>query len=197
MKGYNDLLHHPRKELNVIEKQIREGEELVQKCKKLTLWNFFSFLGHQAKLQKKDEKLKRHLAVNVPLQNKRDLIVLSAKVDGILDILTRMMNSGQFDEGLCAAPEEPECLGMVEPLNKLKNELIKDGVSIVKRCKGSPLALEVIAGSLCQQPFEKWQNMKQRLKSQSIFESDKTNLLCYLQQSLEILEDINEKECFI
>ncbi|CAI8588810.1 unnamed protein product [Vicia faba] len=68
---------------------------------------------------------------------------------------------------------------------------------IVKRCKGSPLALEVIAGSLCQQPFEKWQNMKQRLKSQSIFESNKTNLLCYLQQSLEILEDINEKECFI
>ncbi|KAI5414215.1 hypothetical protein KIW84_058379 [Lathyrus oleraceus] len=70
---------------------------------------------------------------------------------------------------------------------------------IVRGCKGSPLALQVIAGSLCQQPFEKWQNMKEFLQSQSILEfySTTTNLLCLLQQSLDILEDINQKECFM
>lgn len=39
--------------------------------------------------------------------------------------------------------------------------------------------------------------MKGRLQSQSILESNSTDLLCYLQQSLDILEDINEKECFM
>ncbi|KAK2372728.1 putative disease resistance protein [Trifolium repens] len=68
---------------------------------------------------------------------------------------------------------------------------------IVKGCKGSPLALQVTAGSLCQQPFEKWQNMMERLKSQTILKSNSTNLLSRLQQSLDILEDINEKECFV
>ncbi|XP_058784343.1 probable disease resistance protein At5g66900 [Vicia villosa] len=70
---------------------------------------------------------------------------------------------------------------------------------IVRACKGSPLALQVIAGSLCQQPFEKWKNMKEFLQSQSILEFNITtiNLLCFLQQSLDILEDINQKECFM
>lgn len=73
-------------------------------------------------------------------------------------------------------------------------------MQIVKGCKGSPLALEGIGGSLCQQPFEVWQNMKERLQSQSILESRDTDLLYHLQQSLDILEDkfsINEKECFM
>ncbi|WJX55439.1 hypothetical protein P8452_41207 [Trifolium repens] len=76
---------------------------------------------------------------------------------------------------------------------------------IVKGCKGSPLALQVIAGSLCQQPFEKWQNMKEFFQNQSILESKSyfpnnstdTDLLCHLQQSLDSLEDINKKECFM
>lgn len=80
----------------------------------------------------------------------------------------------------------------------------------MKSCKGSPLALKVIAGSLCKQPFEEWQNLKERLQSQSILEihqkksiqeeSSSTDLLSRLQQSLELLEEkfsINEKECFM
>ncbi|TKY70539.1 disease resistance protein [Spatholobus suberectus] len=70
-------------------------------------------------------------------------------------------------------------------------------MQIVRGCKGSPLALKVTAGSLCQQPFEVWQNMKERLQSQSILgPSGSNDLLCRLQQSLDLLED-NEKECFM
>ncbi|XP_057759422.1 probable disease resistance protein At5g66900 [Arachis stenosperma] len=71
---------------------------------------------------------------------------------------------------------------------------------IVKGCKGSPLALEVIGGSLCQQPFEVWQDMKEWLEKQSILESGNTDLLSRLQQSLDMLEDkfsVSEKECFM
>ncbi|XP_061363508.1 probable disease resistance protein At5g66900 [Gastrolobium bilobum] len=70
---------------------------------------------------------------------------------------------------------------------------------IVRGCKGSPLALEVIGGSLCNQPLEKWQIMKERLKSQSILKSN-NDLLNRLQNCLDILEDessIKEKECFM
>ncbi|CAL0312789.1 unnamed protein product [Lupinus luteus] len=70
---------------------------------------------------------------------------------------------------------------------------------IVKGCKGSPLALEVIGGSLCQQPIEVWQMMKDRLKSQSILESN-ADLLSRLRNILDILEgefSVKEKECFM
>lgn len=72
-------------------------------------------------------------------------------------------------------------------------------MQIVRGCKGSPLALEVIGGSLCKQPIEVWQTMKERLKSQSILKSN-NDLLSRLQNSLDILEDecsIKEKECFM
>ncbi|AES94772.2 NB-ARC domain disease resistance protein [Medicago truncatula] len=66
---------------------------------------------------------------------------------------------------------------------------------IVTACKGLPLALEVISGTLRNQPFETWQNMKERLTCQSILESNRKDLLC-LQQSFDISEDI-DKECFM
>jgi hypothetical protein len=70
----------------------------------------------------------------------------------------------------------------------------------VKGCKGLPLALQAIAGSLGQQPIEKWKNMKELFQNQSILESKRyfssdstdTDFLCRLQQSLDILEDISK-----
>ncbi|WJX60807.1 hypothetical protein P8452_45968 [Trifolium repens] len=136
MKSFNDLLDRPREEINKLETHIREGKELVRKSKKLTLWRFFSFPSYQSKLQKKDEALQRHLAVNVQVENRKDLMDVLIKVNGILEILMRKDNLGQFDNGnqirgLCGVPEEPQYKGMVEPLNKLKIELIKDGVSVL------------------------------------------------------------------
>jgi len=78
----------------------------VQKSKKLTRWNFPSFPRYQGKLKKKDEGLKRHLNVNVQVENRRDLMEVLTKVNGILEILMKM---DQFDRnhirGLCGAPE--------------------------------------------------------------------------------------------
>ncbi|PNY17706.1 putative disease resistance protein [Trifolium pratense] len=76
---------------------------------------------------------------------------------------------------------------------------------IVKGCKGSPLALQVIGGSLCQQPFEKWQSMMEFFQNKSILESKSyfpnntpdTDLLGRLQESLDSLENNNKKNCFI
>ncbi|KAK7331122.1 hypothetical protein VNO77_25336 [Canavalia gladiata] len=66
---------------------------------------------------------------------------------------------------------------------------------IVRECKGSPLALEVIGGGLCNRPSVVWQSMKDRLKLKS-----NNDLLNCLKNCLDILEDessINEKECFM
>ncbi|XP_028779380.1 probable disease resistance protein At5g66900 [Neltuma alba] len=69
---------------------------------------------------------------------------------------------------------------------------------VVRGCKGSPLAIEVIGGLLCKQPFEVWQKMKELLLSQSIFNAN-TDLLHRLQTSLEVMGDKFpiKKECFM
>ncbi|PNX79512.1 putative CC-NBS-LRR resistance protein [Trifolium pratense] len=45
---------------------------------------------------------------------------------------------------------------------------------IVKGCEGSPLVLQVMAGSLHQQPFVKWQNMKKCFMSRTNLKSNST-----------------------
>src|ERR1044072_362513 len=72
-------------------------------------------------------------------------------------------------------------------------------MQIVRGCKGSPLVLEVLAGTLCKQPFEFWETMKERLKNQPIFKSN-NDILKHLQKSLDLLEgepSNKEKECFM
>ncbi|XP_061341157.1 probable disease resistance protein At5g66900 [Gastrolobium bilobum] len=360
MKQYSKLLDHPIEEIVKLETQIRAGEELVQKCSKLSRWRFLSFPHNQSMLKAKDESLKRRFSFFVQKENTKNLMEILTKVGTILEILLSKDNFGEYQiRGLSGAPEEPQCIGMDEPLNKLKIELLKDGVSvllltglggsgkstlakklcwdpqikgkfggniffvtvsetpnlktivqtlfehcgcrvsefqsdedatnrlglllrlvtknptllvlddvssetivekfkfklsdykilvtsrvafqrfgtpcqldplghdhavslfhrfvprndhssympdenlvheIVRGCKGSPLAVEVIAGSLCQQPFEVWKDMKERLQNQSILESGSTDLYYRLQQSLDTLKDkfsINEKECFM
>ncbi|XP_061341829.1 probable disease resistance protein At5g66900 [Gastrolobium bilobum] len=360
MKRYSKELDHPIEEIEKLETEIRAGEELVQKCSKLSRWRFLSFPHNQSKLKAKDESLKRCFSFNVQAENTRNLMEILTKVGKILEILLSKENFEEYQiKGLSGAPEEPQCIGMDEPLNKLKIELLKDGESvllltglggsgkstlakklcwdpqikgkfgeniffvtvsetpnlktivqtlfehcgcrvpqfqsdedainrlglllrlvaknptllvlddvssetlvdkfifqlsdykilvtsrfafqrfgtpcqldplrhdhavslfhhfvqrkghssympdenlvneIVRGCKGSPLAVEVIAGSLCQQPFEVWKDMKERLQNQSILESGSTDLYYRLQQSLDTLKDkfsINEKECFM
>ncbi|WJX55443.1 hypothetical protein P8452_41211 [Trifolium repens] len=141
IKDYSDLLSRPREEIERFETHIREGKELVSKSKKLTRWKFFRFSYYQTKLKKKDEDLLRHLAVNLQVENRRDLMEMLAKVNVILEIIMIKENlvgaqiwglSGNNQIwGVCGVPEEPgKCVGMDEPLNRLKIELIKDGVSV-------------------------------------------------------------------
>lgn len=69
-------------------------------------------------------------------------------------------------------------------------------MQIVKRCKGFPLALQVIGGSLCEQPVEIWKSRLMELsKGQSIFDSEKSIFDC-LQLSLDSLDD-EQRECFM
>ena len=61
-------------------------------------------------------------------------------------------------------------------------------MQVVRSCKGLPLAIKVIARSLCQQPQETWQKMvKVWSQGHSILDSN-SNLLNFLQGSLSVLE---------
>ncbi|XP_054779450.1 probable disease resistance protein At5g66900 isoform X2 [Prosopis cineraria] len=65
---------------------------------------------------------------------------------------------------------------------------IPDENLVVKSCKGLPLAIKVIAGSLRQQPYEVWQKMIQEWShGHSILDSN-TSLLIFLQGCLDVLE---------
>ncbi|XP_054776858.1 probable disease resistance protein At5g66900 [Prosopis cineraria] len=60
---------------------------------------------------------------------------------------------------------------------------------VVRSCKGLPLAIKIIAESLCQEPYDTWQKMVKELsQGHSILDSN-TSLLKFLQGSLNVLED--------
>ncbi|KAJ0040043.1 hypothetical protein Pint_28119 [Pistacia integerrima] len=68
--------------------------------------------------------------------------------------------------------------------------------SIVRACKGSPLALTVVGRSLCGQPEEVWQiRVKEWTQDATIFYSN-TDLLVPLQSSLDALDN-KIKECYM
>ncbi|KAA8547229.1 hypothetical protein F0562_003907 [Nyssa sinensis] len=67
---------------------------------------------------------------------------------------------------------------------------------IVKGCRGFPLALKVVGGSLRGQPEVVWRRtMKQWSEGQSIFDSN-SELLKHLQTSLDALDE-KIKECYL
>lgn len=134
MQRYNKVLDRPVAEIKRLEKHLTEGQEVVRKSKKKKLdrLGFLSFPGFQTKLKKKDEGLQRHFSVNVQAENKRDLMEVLLSVRKVLEILMSGESLGNNQiRGLKGAPEEPDCImGMDESLNKLKSELLKDGVSV-------------------------------------------------------------------
>ncbi|KAK6924098.1 NB-ARC [Dillenia turbinata] len=69
---------------------------------------------------------------------------------------------------------------------------------IVRRCKGLPLAIAVMANSLCRQPEVMWQHLEKKCsEGQSILEYDYEGyLLDCLASSIEFLDDI-VKDCFL
>jgi GTPase SAR1 family protein len=126
MKVSNDLFDRPREDIEMLETHIRGIKEIVEKSKKKLTWrNVLSRPRYQAKLQKKDEDLQRHLAVHVQVENKTDLKMLLVKVGEILERL-----DGNQVKGCCGVPEEPQCMGMDELLNKLRIEMMNDGVLV-------------------------------------------------------------------
>jgi GTPase SAR1 family protein len=126
MKVSNDLFDRPREDIEMLETHMRGIKEIVEKSKKKLTWrNVLSRPRYQAKLQKKDEALQRHLAVHVQVENKTDLKMLLVKVEEILERL-----DGNQVKGCCGVPEEPQCMGMDELLNKLRIEMMNDGVLV-------------------------------------------------------------------
>ncbi|GAU17403.1 hypothetical protein TSUD_232790 [Trifolium subterraneum] len=129
INDYNHLFGRSREEIERLEKHMREGKELVRKSKKLARWKFLCYSHYQTKLKKKDEELLRYLAVNLQVENRRDVMEMLAKVNGIFEIIMRKegLSANQIG-GLWGVPGE--FVAMEDPLNNLKVELIKDGVSV-------------------------------------------------------------------
>jgi len=149
IKGYNDSLARPREEIERLEKHT-DDKELIRKSKKLSLnlWKFLLFPGQRAKLLKQDEAFQRYLSL-VQLENKRDL----------MEVLTHLKdNHVNQSRGLYGAPQEPEFIGMVRQFNELKDELMKDGASVLVLTGLGGSGKTTLAKKLCWDPQVKGSN---------------------------------------
>lgn len=154
MKRYNKMLDRPIEEIARLESQMQAGEELVRKCSKFGRWRMLSFPYYQSKLKSNDANLKRHFSVNVPAENKRDLMEVVASVRQILEILSKKedFRHSFHLRGLSGAPQEPECVGMDVPLSKLRIDLLKDGVSVLVLTGLGGSGKSTLAKKICWDP---------------------------------------------
>jgi hypothetical protein len=146
IEHFNNVLGNPRKDM--LPTHVREGKKLVRKCKKkLSPWKFLCFSHYQTKLKNKEEALKRHLNVVVQAEMKSDLLevktdlkllkeffmTMRMRTDNLCgDQIRGLSGSNSQIWGLWGVPEEPgQFVGMDQPLNNLKIELIKDGFSVL------------------------------------------------------------------
>lgn len=160
MKKYNNMLDRPIDEISRLERHMRAGEELVQKCSKFRWWRGLSFPYYQNKLERENEALQRHLAVNVAAENRRDLMEVVIGMRKVLEILLKGFEHHHEYRlvGLCGAPEEPECMGMDAPLSKLRIDLLKDGVSVLVLTGLGGSGKSTLAKKICWDPQVKGNN---------------------------------------
>lgn len=105
---------------------MRDGKELTDKYSKVTWWRFLCFPCYQCKLKASEDALARHTTTIEPVHIRLGMMEIQS---GIKIILQTLLMSGK--ENIGGAIEEPECIGMEQHLNKLKIELLKDGMSVL------------------------------------------------------------------
>ncbi|KAK7275761.1 hypothetical protein RIF29_16883 [Crotalaria pallida] len=97
-----------------------------------------------------------HFIFNASNFNARNMMEVMANVRKILEVLMNKENFGKFHgyqiRGISGAPVEPQCMGMSEPLNKLKGELLKDGVSVNVLTGLGGSGKSTLAKKLCWDP---------------------------------------------
>ncbi|KAI4314930.1 hypothetical protein L6164_027790 [Bauhinia variegata] len=133
IEKFNEQLDRPRQEVEGLIREMSEMEELIGKCPKPKAnkpWRVLSFPIYNDKLKARDKKLVRSVTVDLQLRMARDLQDVLFKVGNILESLSKH-SYGPKIQGLYGAPEKPEfTVGLDEPLENLKTELLKPGVSV-------------------------------------------------------------------
>lgn len=126
IKQLNRNLDSSTEEIDKLEALVRDGKELIDKYSKVTWWRFLCFPCYQCKLKASEDALTRHTTTIEPVHIRLGMMEIQS---GIKIILQTLLMSGK--ENIGGAIEEPECIGMEQHLNKLKIELLKDGMSVL------------------------------------------------------------------
>ncbi|KAI4314931.1 hypothetical protein L6164_027791 [Bauhinia variegata] len=133
IEKFNEQLDRPRQEVEGLIRGMSEMEKLIGKCPKPKAskpWRVFSFPTYYDKLKATDKSFERSVTVDLQLRMAGDLQVVLLKLENILESLSKQSYGTQI-QGPHGAPAKPEfTVGLNEPLQNLKIELLKPGVSV-------------------------------------------------------------------
>ncbi|KAI6700098.1 hypothetical protein NL676_014422 [Syzygium grande] len=139
---YNDMLERPQ-EMRPITDLLAEGKGLVNKCSKIHMLNLCTTYTHSKKLTHFNAAVLEKFQIYIPLLDVMTNKETSVNVKGIREdvkkLLSAASNSAAHQSGLetmgnLAVPAAPHFivgLEMEASLSKLKEKLLKEGVSVI------------------------------------------------------------------
>ncbi|PRQ47901.1 putative powdery mildew resistance protein, RPW8 [Rosa chinensis] len=154
---HNAELNLPNEEIESCKKQMEEGVELVRKLSKVSKWNYRK-PRYTDQLVQLDGSLKRMLDI-MKVQEARDVKETLVLVRSIDTVVKRLEGNGlvqsQFEiNGCCAVPDEQPpptiTVGLDAPLEELKKNFLKDGVSMLVLAGPGGCGKTTLAKAFCQ-----------------------------------------------
>ncbi|KAM5576447.1 hypothetical protein ABKV19_007358 [Rosa sericea] len=154
---HNAELNLPNEEIESCKKQMEEGVELVRKLSKVSKWNYRKS-RYTDQLVQLDGSLKRMLDI-MKVQEARDVketLVLVRSIDTVVKRLEgNDLVQSQFEiNGCCAVPDEQPpptiTVGLDAPLEELKKNFLKDGVSMLVLAGPGGCGKTTLAKAFCQ-----------------------------------------------
>ncbi|KAL8099212.1 hypothetical protein AgCh_031761 [Apium graveolens] len=151
----HQVLNRPQEETQQFINLLQSGVDLVNKCSTIPYWNLIKINAYSKKLTDLDKSILKFF--NIQVQGLAFTATLETRIDVIqnnkkLDFIQKSLSIGDFS-GLGGVPGAPnKVVGLAQPLNELKEMLLKEEVRIKVISAPGGCGKTTLAKMLCNDP---------------------------------------------